>query len=89
MAKVELVKQEAKAPEWVPFVTLTLSKREAAGLLKEAGPYPSYCSGWQLFNELDKFLKQDLIDSPSIHFSDVYNTAESVGKYLDKKFGPV
>jgi len=33
MAKVEVAKNENKVPVWEPFLTVTLSKREAIGLL--------------------------------------------------------
>lgn len=89
MAKVELVKQEEKNPEWVPFVTLTLSKREAAGLVKELGPYPYSVTPFSLFNSLEHALGSELEDSPRILHRDVAETTLAVEKYLNEKFGPV
>ena len=88
MAKVELVKQEEKKPEWVPFVTVTLSKREAAGMMRAVGHHAGRVVPGGLYG-----MFKDIIGEEDMTF--LFSSRESIGidnivsKELDEKFGPV
>jgi hypothetical protein len=56
MAKVEKVEREVVKPKWEPFATVTLSKREAAGVAALLSKASSGVATYALYAELDVLL---------------------------------
>lgn len=83
MAKVEVVVKEDKKPKWEPFVNVTLSKREAAGVAALLGKATSKIATYELYTDLDKALghTNDYGDSIEVSGSGIQSTL------LDNRFG--
>ncbi len=88
MAKVEMIKKKEEAVKWEPFVTITLSKREAAGVAAAVAAASCSLVPYSLYSGLNKLLggtnDYDLSESGE----STYNAlTESVAKLIDKRFG--
>lgn len=83
MAKVEVVVKEDKKPKWEPFVTVTLSKREAAGIAALLGKATSGIATYELYQDLDRALgnTNDYGESIGVSGSNIQSTL------LDNRFG--
>ena len=88
MAKVVKVESK-KASKWEPFITVTLSKREAAGLVAELGPYGGNVTPYDLYDDIVDSFDGELDGSPAIDHEQVNETSKKVESYLNKKYGKV
>jgi len=90
MAEVKRVDLE-KPTKWIPFVTITLSKREAAGVhVLLGGTHNNDIGIDDLYYQIDSLFDDDLGESylpPTITIK--ASEEASVGEYLDEKFGKV
>ena len=88
MAKVKLVESE-KTSKWKPFVTITLSKREAAGVLAVIGGmhYNSMRTD-DLHSKIHNILGEESWELPFLPYTDS-KAEENAGNKLDKLFGKV
>lgn len=56
MAIVEKVKKDEDVPKWEPFVTITLSEREAAGVAALVSQANTSIVGYQFYRDLNRAL---------------------------------
>ena len=83
MAKVEKVEREVAKPKWEPYVTLTLSKREAAGVAALLSRASSDIASYELYRDLDR-----AIDDTNDYGNDLTITGSSVqAVVLNCRFG--
>ena len=93
MAKVVRVKKDKHNVKWEPYITVTLSKREAAGVQVLIGGM--HCNSMRtddLFDKIGNILDQDMEDYPFRLPCLTYNDSEreaSAGEELDRLFGTV
>lgn len=83
MAKVEKVVQEAEKPKWEPFVTITLSKREAAGVAGLLANSSSRIATYELYRDLNDALGGT--NDYGVHLDTTGSSEQSIE--LDKRFG--
>ncbi len=83
MAKVK--KLELEKQEWIPFCTITLSKREAHALREVTGS----CNGMELSGIWSELSKLDLksLPDPEKFLLDVWNEGNGLDEKLDKIYG--
>lgn len=86
MAKVDLVEKVYDPKKWEPFATLTLSKRELAGLHKLLGASHYRLVGGGLYTEINKLISD--LGAPLLNYVDV-KISDKEMDLLDSKYGEV
>lgn len=80
-----VTKTESSTPKWEEFVTIKLSKREAAGLLFLIGPAPNgTIVKYDMYSELDDLVGGHTEYGDFTNELDMYSNAS---KFLDKIYG--
>ena len=87
MAKVELVKKNEFPTKWEPFATITLSKREAAGVLAAGALVTTNLFPYTLYSRLDKALGGGNDWDIDENGNSSFYRGEGIAKVLDKRFG--
>ena len=83
MAKVEKVEYDVTKPKWEPFVTVTLSKREAAGVAALLSKATSSVATYKLYTDLD-----DILGGTNDYGEDVIVSGSDILVLdLDNRFG--
>ena len=91
MAIVKKVKEKEDNPRWEPFITITLSKREAAAIQVLIGGMHANSMGTDdLHNQIGDLLDEEIEDCtfrlPSLTYTDI-NAEQKAAYKLDKLFG--
>lgn len=83
MAIVEKVEKKEDKPKWEPFVTVTLSKREAAGVAALLGVSSTSLCNFDLYNQLD-----EAIGGTNDYSGEIYVEGDRIqGERLNTRFG--
>lgn len=80
-----VTKAAPSAPKWEEFVTIKLSKREAAGVLALMGAATGALCGYKLYEDLDKALNANNCGSIGVSTTGTLDKAMA----LDTTYGPL